>query len=72
MVRHYLVKGRVQGVGFRYFASQAARRLGVTGYAKNLRDGRVECEGTPQQIMQSEKLAQIFGGDMGIYAHRHG
>jgi acylphosphatase len=32
----------VQGVGFRYFASRVALRLGVTGYAKNLADGRVE------------------------------
>jgi len=32
----------VQGVGFRYFARSVAQRLGVCGYAKNLRDGRVE------------------------------
>lgn len=38
----FYVSGTVQGVGFRYFAMRAARRLGLTGYAKNLRDGRVE------------------------------
>jgi len=32
----------VQGVGFRYFALRVAERLGAAGYAKNLRDGRVE------------------------------
>jgi acylphosphatase len=32
----------VQGVGYRYFAQRTASRLGVAGYAKNLRDGRVE------------------------------
>ena len=32
----------VQGVGFRYFAHRAANRLGLAGYVKNLRDGRVE------------------------------
>ena len=32
----------VQGVGYRYFAQRAAMRLNLTGYAKNLRDGRVE------------------------------
>jgi acylphosphatase len=40
--RRYRVSGRVQGVGFRYFASRVARHLGLTGYARNLRDGSVE------------------------------
>ena len=34
--------GKVQGVWFRYFVQQQAQPLGVTGYAKNLNDGRVE------------------------------
>jgi acylphosphatase len=38
----YLVSGRVQGVGFRYFARQSAARLGVAGFARNLADGSVE------------------------------
>ena len=42
MARRYLVSGRVQGVGFRYFAHDAARREGLTGYVTNLADGRVE------------------------------
>jgi acylphosphatase len=40
--KRYFVSGVVQGVGFRYFAQRAAQRLGVNGYARNLRDGRVE------------------------------
>jgi acylphosphatase len=40
--RRYYVSGSVQGVGYRYFASRVAERLGVAGYAQNLRDGRVE------------------------------
>jgi acylphosphatase len=40
--KRFYISGSVQGVGFRYFARQAAQRLGVTGYAKNLSDGRVE------------------------------
>jgi acylphosphatase len=37
-----LVKGRVQGVGFRAFAESTARRLGVAGWARNLPTGDVE------------------------------
>jgi acylphosphatase len=36
------VSGRVQGVGFRYFTAHQAQKWGLTGYAKNLNDGRVE------------------------------
>jgi acylphosphatase len=40
--RHYLVRGRVQGVGYRYFALAAAEQLGIRGYARNLGSGEVE------------------------------
>ena len=40
--KRFFVSGRVQGVGFRYFAEQQAGKLGVNGYARNLSDGRVE------------------------------
>lgn len=42
VAKRFCVSGVVQGVGYRYFAAHAARRLGVSGFAKNLRDGRVE------------------------------
>ncbi|MDM8567036.1 acylphosphatase [Candidatus Halobeggiatoa sp. HSG11] len=36
------VSGRVQGVAFRYYTQQQAKNLGITGWATNLADGRVE------------------------------
>jgi acylphosphatase len=38
----YLVTGRVQGVGYRYFVLREAERLGLAGFTRNLPDGRVE------------------------------
>ena len=38
----YFVSGLVQGVGYRFFARRLAEQLQLTGFAKNLRDGRVE------------------------------
>lgn len=38
----FLIRGQVQGVGFRAHTRHEAQRLGLTGYAKNLSDGRVE------------------------------
>jgi acylphosphatase len=54
--RKYWVSGRVQGVGFRYFAERAARHIGVTGWARNLDDGRVEvlANGTTAQLGEFE------------------
>lgn len=50
--KRWIVRGRVQGVGFRYFAQRAANELSLTGYARNLDDGRVEvyAAGAPEQL----------------------
>jgi acylphosphatase len=42
MRRHLFYSGRVQGVGFRYTAQRIARSFAVTGWVRNLPDGRVE------------------------------
>ncbi len=50
--RRILFTGRVQGVGFRYTTLRVARHFRVTGYVKNLADGRVEliAEGEPIEL----------------------
>ena len=40
--KDYLIRGRVQGVGYRYFAQASAGRYGIQGYARNLSNGDVE------------------------------
>jgi acylphosphatase len=59
--RRYIVSGLVQGVGFRYFVVQRAAERQLTGWVKNLVDGRVEilAEG-------SEESLDGFGGDLAI------
>lgn len=42
MVCHYLVKGRVQGVGFRWFVQREAAELGLRGWVRNADEGYVE------------------------------
>jgi acylphosphatase len=42
VARRYLISGRVQGVGFRFFAEAVASREGLHGWVRNLPDGRVE------------------------------
>jgi acylphosphatase len=56
--KRYLVRGRVQGVGFRNFAKLVAGQLGVRGYARNLADGSVEVYaiGTPAQLSDFNAL----------------
>lgn len=55
--RRFLIRGRVQGVGFRFFAEDVAGREGVRGYVRNLPDGRVEAvvEGEAEAIDRFER-----------------
>ncbi len=49
---HLLINGMVQGVGFRYYVHRSARRHLLTGWVKNLEDGRVEvvAEGDEEEL----------------------
>jgi len=62
IARRFIVKGRVQGVGYRFFAIRAANRLGVVGSVKNLTDGTVEAiaEGTAEAV--AEFRAELWRG----------
>jgi len=54
MVCHYLVKGRVQGVGFRWFVHQEAAEIGLRGWVRNTDQGHVEivAAGNPEELAE--------------------
>ncbi len=58
IAKQYLIRGLVQGVGFRVFAQNKARQLGLSGWVRNLEDGSVlaMAEGRPERIEEFEKL----------------
>lgn len=57
IARKFIVSGRVQGVGFRYFAQDAAQRDGLHGYVLNRDDGTVEAvaEGDSEAVERFER-----------------
>lgn len=57
MRRRLVVRGRVQGVGFRWFVREHARRLGLAGRVRNLPDGSVDVEagGDAEALDQLER-----------------
>ena len=61
VARHFFLSGRVQGVGFRFYAERMANREGIHGWVRNLPDGRVEAaaEGEADAVERFEiKLRQ--------------
>jgi acylphosphatase len=57
VARRFVIGGRVQGVGFRYFTQEAAARDGIHGWVRNLPDGRVEAsaEGEAEAMERFER-----------------
>ena len=54
MVLHFVIKGRVQGVGFRWFVQREAAEIGLRGWVRNIPEGHVElvAAGTLEQIAE--------------------
>ncbi|WP_226344571.1 acylphosphatase [Agilicoccus flavus] len=54
----FFVRGRVQGVGFRWWTRSRALELGLVGFARNCDDGRVEvvAQGAPEAVDRLEEL----------------
>ena len=75
----FIVQGRVQGVGYRYFVLQEAEALGVSGFARNRPDGSVEvvAEGSDEalhdleaRLRQGPAFARVTGLDRAPLAPR--
>lgn len=60
VARRFLISGRVQGVGFRYFVQDQAAVEGLHGYVRNLPDGRVEAvaEGDEASMLRFERAVR--------------
>jgi acylphosphatase len=60
--KRWLVHGRVQGVGFRYFVQQRAVEIGLKGWARNLDDGGVEVYAVGKTEQLSDLAAALYVG----------
>src|SRR5246500_4355197 len=70
--RRFLVRGRLQGVGFRWFVEREAHMLGIAGWVRNNADGAVEvfAQGTSEQLaslrsrlQQGPRAARVDNAD---------
>jgi acylphosphatase len=65
MVLHFLVKGRVQGVGFRWFVQREAAELGLNGWVKNTDQGDVELVAAGDEASLEELKVALRKGSRG-------
>ena len=59
---HITVSGVVQGIGYRFFAQRTATELGITGYVRNLPDGRVEVVAEGKQGLMNSFIEELRRG----------
>lgn len=70
MVCHFLIRGRVQGVGFRWFVQREAAELGLRGWVKNTDDGCVEALVAGDAEALAELSAAVRKGSRGSRVDR--
>ena len=63
--KHFLVRGRVQGVGFRWFTQRAAVRLKIHGYVRNLPRGEVEVYAQAEESQIADFKQELSRGPFG-------
>ncbi|MEO6802626.1 MAG: acylphosphatase [Granulicella sp.] len=70
MVLHFLVKGRVQGVGFRWYIHREAAQIGLRGWVRNTADGHVEIVAAGELVPLDELKVAIRKGSRGSRVDR--
>jgi acylphosphatase len=65
MYLHAVVRGRVQGVGFRWFVRETARRSGLSGWVKNCADGSVEVAASGAEAAVRSLRTALHSGPAG-------
>jgi acylphosphatase len=67
IAKHFLVRGRVQGVGFRWFTQRVAAHLHVVGYVRNLPGGEVEVRGQAEENVLAQFKEELERGPQGAH-----
>jgi acylphosphatase len=70
MVLHFLIQGRVQGVGFRWYVHREASELDLRGWVRNTEDGEVEVVASGEQAELAELRASLRRGPRGSRVDR--